>query len=81
MPRPKPLSIRSAGFALLLLATMAGCSSAEPEAEPAEWGVEAVQYFAQLADAYKDNDVYGILDFYTPVAEIEKRRVTIGAVR
>jgi hypothetical protein len=67
--------MRFAGFAmLLLLASVAGCSSAEPEAEPAEWGVEAVQYFAGLADAYNDNDTYGILDFYTPVAEIEKRR-------
>jgi hypothetical protein len=67
--------MRFAGFTLLLLlAIVAGCSSSEPEAEPAEWGVEAVEYFARLADAYKDNDIYGILDFYTPVAEIEMRR-------
>jgi hypothetical protein len=66
--------MRFAGFAMLLLATVAGCSSAEPGAEPTQWGVEAVQYFAGLADAYNDNDYYAILDFYTPVAEIEKRR-------
>ena len=59
---------------MLLLATMAGCSSAEREAEPAEWGAEAAQYFAGLADAYRENDMYGILDFYTPAAEIEKWR-------
>ena len=66
--------MRFAGFAMLLLVTLAGCSSAESEADPAEWGVEAVQYFAGLADAYNDNDYYGILDFYTPVAEVENRR-------
>jgi len=48
---------------MLMVATLAGCSSSEPEAEPAEWGVEAVQYFARLADAYNDNDIYGILDY------------------
>ena len=66
--------MRFAGFAILLLVTVAGCSSTEPEGEPVEWGVGAVQYFARLADAYNENDIYGILDFYTPVAEIEKRR-------
>lgn len=66
--------MRFAGFAMLLLAIMAGCSSTDPEAEPAEWGVAAVQYFDRLADAYNNNDIYSILDFYTPVAEVEMRR-------
>jgi hypothetical protein len=59
---------------MLLLAAVAGCTPAEPKAEPAEWGVEAVEYFARLADAYNDNDTYGILDFYAPDAEVEKWR-------
>ena len=68
------LLLRSACFAVVLLAVLAGCSSTEREAESAEWGAEAVAYFDRLSSVYNDNDVYGILDFYTPVADIEKWR-------
>jgi hypothetical protein len=74
MLRSRPLLLRLAGFAVVLLTALAGCSSGQREVASAEWGAEAVVYFDRLADAYKSNDVYGILDFYTPVANIEKWR-------
>ena len=57
---------------MVLLTALAACSSSRRETTSVEWGAEAVVYFDRLADAYKSNDVYGILDFYTPVANIEK---------
>jgi hypothetical protein len=66
--------LRSAFLAVVLLAALTGCSPPQREAVPAEWGAEAIVYFERLATAYTDNDVYGILDFYTPVADIEKWR-------
>ena len=56
----------------MLLTVLAGCSTTGRETASAEWGADAVAYFDQLSGAYNENDVYGILDFYTPVADIEK---------
>ncbi len=40
----------------------------------AAWGSEAIVYVDRLAEVYRENDFYGILDFYTAAAEIEKWR-------
>ena len=74
MSQSHRILLRSACFAVVLLAVLAGCSSTERAAESDEWGADAVAYFDQLSGAYDENDVYGILDFYTPVADIEKWR-------
>jgi hypothetical protein len=68
---------RAAGV-IALLVVLGACSSTEATEEPVPWGSEASQYFAAQSQAYLDNDFYGILDFYTVSADVEKWR---GAVR
>lgn len=42
------------------------------DGEPDRWGAEADRYIAELARVYTANDFYGVLDFYTPTARVEK---------
>lgn len=44
------------------------------DGEPDRWGAEADRYIAELARVYTANDFYGVLDFYTPTARVEKWR-------
>lgn len=60
------------------MAALTGCVSSDEAAESAPWGAEATAYFDELSQAYRDNDFYGVLDFYAASADVEKWR---GAVR
>ena len=60
------------GLAIIL--GLSACTPSEPvaAAEGVEWGAEAAQYFEELSRAYRDHDDYRVLDFHTPVAEVER---------
>jgi hypothetical protein len=62
-------SVTLGAFALLTLVT--GCGNSG-EAQP--WGSEASTFFEALTAEHSANDFYGVLDFYTPSAFIEKWR-------
>lgn len=80
MSRHVSLPQHFVGLILVLAAIAAACTDTAPQSDGAhpdretEWGSEAVAYFDRLGEVYTANDFYGILDFYTPVAEIEQWR-------
>lgn len=74
MSQRNPCRRRVTGILLVLSIVTSACSGAPESRDDPEWGTEAEAYFQQLAEVYRSNDFYGILDFYTPVAEIEKWR-------
>lgn len=55
---------------LLVLALAAGCTSADEGGAPEPWGEEAVAYLDALSGALTRDDFYGVLDFYSPGAEV-----------
>ena len=57
-----------------LLMALCSCSSSDSAIDDEEWGANAVAYFDALAVAYTSNDLYGVLDFYTPNAFVAKWR-------
>jgi hypothetical protein len=59
---------------LLLAVSATSCSAASSGTTEPEWGRESVTFLDALAAAYRANDVYGVLDFYTPTAVVEKWR-------
>jgi hypothetical protein len=63
-------SVRAAALVVLAVA----CSANDGAQNDAPWGTEAVSFFEELAVEHSDNDFYGVLDFYTPSAYIEKWR-------
>lgn len=67
-------SRRWAAAAALCAALLAACASPEPAADTTAWGDAAEVYFETLAEAYTDNDFYGVLDFYAPGAEVDMWR-------
>jgi hypothetical protein len=56
---------------MVLILAVTSCASRDAAAEAPSWGSEPTRYFEELATTYSDNDLYGILDFYTPSAEVE----------
>ncbi len=58
----------------VLVLVLSSCSPSSSAADEIAWGHEAAVYFDALAGAYTANDLYGVLDFYTPDAFIEKWR-------
>ncbi len=61
------------GFALLV-ALFAACSSNDDAQNDQPWGSEASAFFEALSVEHSANDFYGVLDFYTPSAFVEKWR-------
>jgi hypothetical protein len=59
---------------IALVFLVAGCSpSVDADPDP-PWGAEASSFFEALTVEHSANDFYGVLDFYTPSAFIEKWR-------
>lgn len=48
---------------------LAACGSGSDD--ESTWGAEAEAYFAELAEAYSENDHYAVLDFYDVEASVE----------
>lgn len=65
---------RLVGGALCLVIAVSSCTTASDATNSGVWGDESVAYFDQLAEAYRANDSYGVLDFYAPGAAIEMWR-------
>jgi hypothetical protein len=63
-------SVVLGAMALLILVT--ACGGEADEEGP--WGSEATSFFEALTVEHSVNDFYGVLDFYTPSAFIEKWR-------
>ena len=61
-------------YLILLLLTVAACGPGDRDAASDPWGSAAVDYFEGLADAYTENDFYGVLDYYTKDVFVEKWR-------
>jgi hypothetical protein len=59
--------------AVVLVALLASCTNDAAQNNQL-WGVEATSLFESLADEHSENDFYGVLDFYTPSAYVEKWR-------
>ena len=59
------------------LALGSGCGAAEKTSTSAAWGDEAVTYLRGLSNAYSSDDLYGVLDFYSPDAQVEIWRTDI----
>ncbi len=57
----------------LLVISLSACGSSDASTSSATWGDEAEAYFQQLSQAFTDDDVYGVLDFYSAEAEIADR--------
>ncbi len=65
---------RLVGGALGLVLAVSSSATASDAGNPAVWGDESVAYFERLSEAYRANDSYGVLDFYTRDASIEMWR-------
>ena len=57
----------------LLVISLSACGPSEASTSSATWGDEAEAYFQQLSQAFTDDDIYGVLDFYSAEAEITDR--------
>jgi hypothetical protein len=64
------MSVRAAALVVLAVA----CTPNVGAEDDVPWGTEAVSFFEDLTVEHADNDFYGVLDFYTPSAYIEKWR-------
>lgn len=64
-------------LALLIvpLVVASACDPIEQGEGAAGWGEEAVAFFAGVDDAYRRADVYGVLDYYAPGAEVDIWRI------
>lgn len=58
----------------LLVAVVVACSASNTAQDNQAWGAEATLFFEALTVEHSANDFYGVLDFYTPSAFIEKWR-------
>ena len=59
------------------LALGSGCGATDETTASAAWGDEAVTYLRGLSNAYSSDDLYGVLDFYSPDAQVEIWRTDI----
>ena len=57
----------------LLVISLSACGPSEMSTSSPTWGEEAEAYFQQLSQALTDDDIYGVLDFYSAEAEIVDR--------
>jgi hypothetical protein len=67
-------ALRTSGRVAALVALAVACSANDGAQDDAPWGSEAVSFFDELTVEHADNNFYGVLDFYTPSAYIEKWR-------
>ncbi len=59
---------------VLLAATVVACGASDQPAVSSPWGGEAGHFFEGLSQVYAENDFYGVLDYYTTSAYVEKWR-------
>jgi hypothetical protein len=67
-------ALRTSVTAAALIVVHVACTGNDGAQNDAPWGTEAVSFFEELTVEHSDNDFYGVLDFYTPSAYIEKWR-------